>query len=554
MFVTMTTAHVSTYFEYKICFIIQIFKMPIREDYEFTSKMPENLGKLRKDNIFCDVILRSGLREIYAHRIVLIMLSDYFTVLFKYEGGFEKPAIEFDENMITGECLESIVDYSYSGKINITKDNVCNLLLAADYFDIGFIKTECEKFLQHLQNDDKDWINCENLPTLTWFVCHLNMSLLDPICIFISKHFIELRNKQTLMSLSPYCLLTVLKHKDMTVCHYGVPVEDIELDLFKFVAHFINEYDLPENIITDLLRTIELSEIQRELLLEVVESCPRIKNNYIINNILIVQSLPSYVNENEMSPECSSGRKYSKLWKHVNAMIGLCDPNIEIYDRICSITVYTFCGIPHSVSQKRPVLRKGRLLCMRDRGSHGSKDIENIILISGISITYRRGYIVTIGNTSDEPVIPFDKINQYQYTLAENEVIVKISKNPRTFRTLKFFTNLGNEFDPIGKEVGRLPLSQSFGPKGECGYFHSFEEECEIDDLRMLWVEYNDPKTRKSKERVVNTLGRWNEIHILQRMIAQYSHYVDDDDDDDDDYQYSWNDINDNDDYFFFCC
>ena len=102
--------------------------MPIREDYEFTSKMPENLGKLRKDNIFCDVILRSGLREIYAHRIILTMLSDYFILLFKYEGGFEKPAIEFDENMITGECLESIVDYSYSGKINITKDNVCNLL------------------------------------------------------------------------------------------------------------------------------------------------------------------------------------------------------------------------------------------------------------------------------------------------------------------------------------------------------------------------------------------------------------------------------------------
>ena len=552
MFVTMTTAHVSTFFENTICFIIQI-KMPIREDYELTRNMPENLGKLRKDRMFCDVILRSGLREIYAHRIILTMLSDYFTLLFKYEGGFEKPAIEFDENMITGECLESIVDYSYSGKINITKDNVFDLLLAADYFDIRFIKKECEKFLQDLQNDDKDWINCGNLPTLTWFVCHLNMSL-DPICTFISKHFIELRNKQTLMSLSPYCILTVLKHRDMTVCHNGVPVEDIELDLFKFVAHFINEYDLPENIITDLLETIELSEIQKELFLAVVESCPRIKNNYIINNILIVQSVPSYVDENEMSPECSSGRKYSKLWKHVDGLNGLCDPNIEKDDRICSITVYTFCGIPHSVSRKGPVSRTGRLLCMRDRGSHGSKHIENIISICGISMTYRSGYIATIGYTSDEPVIPFDKINQYQFILAENEVIVVISKAPRTFRNLKFFTNLGNEFDSIGKEVDGLRMSESFGPKGECGYFHSFEEECEIDDLRMLWVEYSDPKTRKSKERVVNTLGRWNEIHILQRMIAQYSHYVDDDDDDDDDYQYSWNDINDNDDYFFFCC
>jgi hypothetical protein len=66
------------------------------------------------------------------------------------------------------------------------------------------------------------------------------------------------------------------------------PVQSInvllELELFKFVAHFINEYDLPENIINDLLGTVELSEIQSELFLAVVESCPRIKNNYLINN------------------------------------------------------------------------------------------------------------------------------------------------------------------------------------------------------------------------------------------------------------------------------
>ena len=498
--------------------------MPIKEDYGLTSKMPDNLSNLRKDRIFCNVILRSGLREIYAHRIILTMLSDYFTVLFKYEGGFEKPAIEFDENMITGECLESIVDYSYSGKINITKDNVYDLLLAADYFDIRFIKTECEEFLQDLQNSDKDWISFENLPTLTWFVCHLNMSsFLGPICIFISKHFIELRNKQILISLSPHCLLILLKHQDMTACHNGVPVEDIELELFKFVAHFINEYDLPENIITDLLGTLELSVIQSELFLAVVESCPRIKHNYIIDNMLIVQSLPSYVDENEMSPVCSSGRKYSKLWKHVNAVNGICDPNIEIDHSICSITVYIFCGIPHSVS------RKGRLLRMRDHGSYGSIDIENIISISGISITYRSGYVVTIGNTSDEPVIPFDKINRHQFTLAEDEVIAKILINFGTLKTLKFFTNLGKEFGPIGKEVGRFCSLQSFGPKDDCGYFHSFEEECEIDDLRMLWVEYTDPKTRKYNDSVVNTLEYIHQFRDLQFLQLAYNEEIYDD-------------------------
>ena len=507
--------------------------MAIKEDDELMRKLPYNIDELREDSIcgYPRLILQSGLRKIYAHRLPLTRLSDYFTVLFRYEGSFEKPTIEFDENIITGDCLQSIVDYSYSGKINITNDNVFDLLLAADYFDIRFIKTECEKFLQDVQNSDKDWINYENLPTLTWFICHLNLSsLLDPICTFISKHFIKLRNKQILLSLSPYCLLTLLRHKDMTVFHNGVPVEDIELELFKFVAVFINKYDLQEHIFTDLLGTIELSEIQNELILAVVESCPSIKNNYIINNIMIFQSLPSCVDENKMSPECSSGRKYSKLWQHVDELNGICDPNIEIDDRICSITVHTFCGIPHSNS------RIGRVLPIPDRGS---KDIENIILINGISITYRSGCIVTIGNTSDEPVIPLDKINRHEFTLAKDEVIVEISKNPGTLGTLKFFTNLRNEFDPIGKEVDRRPFLQSFRPKCECGYFHSFDKECKIDDLRMMWVGYSDPKTRQNEERVVDLLRQWreqwiqhNSMHLVQTVIPQPSPFVEEDYDD----------------------
>jgi hypothetical protein len=44
----------------------------------------------------------------------------------------------------------------------------------------------------------------------------------------------------------------------MTACHNGVPVEDIELELFKFVSHFINEYDLGENIITDVLPMVTM--------------------------------------------------------------------------------------------------------------------------------------------------------------------------------------------------------------------------------------------------------------------------------------------------------
>jgi hypothetical protein len=176
---------------------------------------------------------------------------------------------------------------------------------------------------------------------------------------------------------------------------------------------------------------------------------------------------------------------------------------------------------------------------MRDRRSSGSNDIENNISISGISITYRSGYIVTIGNTSDEPDLPLDKISRHEIVLAENEVIVKITKQHLgTITAIKFFTNLGNEFDILGNEfeVDRFPWLQAFGPKGECGYFHSFEAECKLDDLRMLWVEYTDPTTRQIKDQVVNTLDELRQIQLLNEMTTQHSDYFEDDDYDEDYY------------------
>jgi hypothetical protein len=70
----------------------------------------------------------------------------------------------------------------------------------------------------------------------------------------------------------------------------------------------------------------------------------------------------------------------------------------------------------------------------------------------------------------------------------------------------------------VGNIVDRFHWLQAFGSKGESGYFHSFEAECKIDDLRMLWVEFSDPKTRQNKDRDVNTLEQLNEIQFFQRM------------------------------------
>ena len=145
---------------------------------------------------------------------------------------------------------------------------------------------------------------------------------------------------------------------------------------------------------------------------------------------------------------------------------------------------------------------------------------------------------------------------------------MKIRKHIGTIPSIKFFTNLGNEFDPLGNEfeVDGFPWSQSLGPKGECGYFHSFEEECKIDALRMLWVEYSDPKTRQSKDGDVNTFEQlrrayYEEIddddrhEYLDEMTTQHSDYFEDDDYDEDYYvDYYATYLNDSDDYISDGC
>lgn len=209
--------------------------------------MPDRLAKLREDGVFCDVILQSGTKQLFAHRIILIAVSDYFSLLFKYEGGFQKPAINFDENLINGDSLENIINYAYTGQIDITIENVYDLLVAADYFDIKFIREKCEELLADMQKSEEYFISYENLFNFIWFAAHFNLSsLLKSICAFISEHFMEESMGKILMSLSPHCLLTLLREEDFTVINTGIPADNVDLELLKFISQYINEHDLTD--------------------------------------------------------------------------------------------------------------------------------------------------------------------------------------------------------------------------------------------------------------------------------------------------------------------
>ena len=101
--------------------------------------------KLRQNNEYTDVTLQSGSVQIQCHRVVLAAASDYFKAMFGR--GFKESASDTVQLTIEPEILTSIIDYIYTGEIQLTVDNVEGLVNACDVLQLDTLKAGCDDFL-----------------------------------------------------------------------------------------------------------------------------------------------------------------------------------------------------------------------------------------------------------------------------------------------------------------------------------------------------------------------------------------------------------------------
>ena len=106
-------------------------------------------AQFREEGIFTDVQLKVGRTLFPAHRMVLAAYSDYFCAMFTNgmkETNQEVIALR-DESM-SSETFKHIIDYIYSGYLHINKENVFQVLAAADHLQVTNILQECCDFLK----------------------------------------------------------------------------------------------------------------------------------------------------------------------------------------------------------------------------------------------------------------------------------------------------------------------------------------------------------------------------------------------------------------------
>ena len=108
----------------------------------------EKLNTLRHKKVLTDVTISIGDREFAAHKFVLCSMSDFFTAMFTSD--FEEKNssnAKIGEEHVNADVFEQIIEFGYTGIIEITERNAFDLFEACQYLRLESLQMAATQFL-----------------------------------------------------------------------------------------------------------------------------------------------------------------------------------------------------------------------------------------------------------------------------------------------------------------------------------------------------------------------------------------------------------------------
>ena len=106
----------------------------------------------RYTKLFTNVCVKAGNKGFHVHRLILSFYSGRFKAIFSEQSEENTnnllSIVELNDERVDATSLESLIDFIYSGKININQENVASLLATSDYLQIDDTKQYCFKYLE----------------------------------------------------------------------------------------------------------------------------------------------------------------------------------------------------------------------------------------------------------------------------------------------------------------------------------------------------------------------------------------------------------------------
>ena len=239
------------------------------EEHSFCTEMMKRLNILRRNELFCDVLLEVGSgnnqARLKAHRNVLCAVSPFFYNALNSDMKEKKEGvIRFEE--ISKASMEELLDYFYTGRVEITKENAFELFARADYFLIPSLKALSSKFI--LQSLDlNNWI-----VAYCFAIKYHWKGLLKGVTDFILANFRAVAGTRHFLNLSS-------KHIENWISSNKIVVKEEE-EVFQVIVKWMEENRNRQEVdFLQLLRHVRCIYLSRSFVFNIILQHPLVSGS-----------------------------------------------------------------------------------------------------------------------------------------------------------------------------------------------------------------------------------------------------------------------------------
>lgn len=239
------------------------------------------MNELRSRCELCDVVLCVGRCEFPAHRIVLAGASPYLQRMFT-NGMLESGKTKIELGGIEPQTMESLLEFVYTGSVELTTNNVQQLLSGASMLHLTSLSKSCSSFLEtHL--------DCTNCLGIRAFADLYSCTNLERFAFrYICENFLEVVKSDEFLELGKESLVDLLKCSSLQV--YS------EDEVFNAVELWIGyRYDQRKCYASEVLQHVRLPLISLEFLETRVVPARFVKNDSECQ-MLLATALNDYKN------------------------------------------------------------------------------------------------------------------------------------------------------------------------------------------------------------------------------------------------------------------
>ena len=238
---------------------------PPEKEETHCRKVLKRVHSLRKYAKLCDVILRCEGKEIPTHRAVLAACSPYFQAMFTNELKESSQQV-VDLKDVHPDILADLVDFIYTGVIDISVQNVQDVLSVASLLQVTEVMELCCSFL-HRNLEPQNCLGIRNFAE-----AHGCQELSNAVDQYALKNFSEVAKGPEFLQHSCQNIEKLIKSSELYISN--------EQEVFEAIVTWVRHSpEEREPMLPQLMKHVRLSLLPVKYLIKEVDTCDLVKRS-----------------------------------------------------------------------------------------------------------------------------------------------------------------------------------------------------------------------------------------------------------------------------------